>query len=146
MRLDLGGIGKGYAADEAMRVLRRHNISRALVAAGGDIVAGDSPPGAQGWDVRIAGLSMREAHAGGLLLRNGATSTSGDAEQFVEIAGKRYSHVIDPRTGVGVTGRTSVTVVAPDGITSDAIDNAVGVLGAESGLRFVEAGAAILAG
>ena len=144
MQLDLGGIAKGFAADGAAQVLSRHGIGRALVAAGGDIVATDAPPGQPGWTVAIAGVEG--ADAGSVSLRHAAVSTSGDAEQFVEIGGVRYSHIIDPRTGRALTGRSSVTVVAADGMTSDSLATAVSVLGSEKGMRLVDAteGAAAL--
>jgi thiamine biosynthesis lipoprotein len=140
MLLDLGGIAKGYAADAALLVLKRFGIRRALVAAGGDIVAGDPPPGARGWAIGIQPLEPAESSsAPRLVLVNAAVSTSGDAEQFVEINGVRYSHILDPRTGLGVTGHSSVTVVAPDGTTSDAMATAASVLGPKDGLAFINA-------
>lgn len=144
MQLDLGGIAKGFAADEAAVVLSRHGIASALIAAGGDIVAMDAPPGQPGWTVAIAGGAG--ASAGSVALRRAAVSTSGDAEQFVEIGGVRYSHIIDPRTGRALTGRSSVTVVAANGVTSDSLATAVSVMGAEKGMRLVNAteGAAAL--
>jgi FAD:protein FMN transferase len=167
MLLDLGGIAKGFAADEAMRVLRQLGIRSALVAAGGDIVVSDAPPQKNGWLVAVAALpgegkagqidasvaagdaGARPAAAGqvaNLWLSNAAVSTSGDAEQFVEIDGVRYSHIVDPRTGVGVKGQSSVTVVARRGRDSDGLATAVSVLGPERGLRLIEAtpGAAAL--
>jgi len=140
MLLDLGGIAKGYAADAALAVLRQHGITRALVAAGGDIAVGDAPPDAKGWKVGIAPLKNPQAEPEQyLLLVNAGVSTAGDAEQFVEIAGKRYSHIIDPKTGIGLTGRRSVTVVAPNATTSDGLDTGLCVLGVERGLKIVEA-------
>jgi thiamine biosynthesis lipoprotein len=136
MQLDLGGIAKGYAADEALATLGRFGVRSALVAAGGDVAVGDAPPGERGWRVAIApgAVAPRE-----LLLRDAAVSTSCDAEQFVEIGGVRYSHVVDPRTGVGVTGRSSVTVVARDATTSDSLATALSVLGPDAGLRLADA-------
>ena len=147
MRLDLGGIAKGYAGDEALRVLKRHGITRALIAAAGDIVVGDPPPGRNGWRIGIAPLDSPEGPPSRYLrLENAAVSTSGDAFQYVEIDGVRYSHIIDPRTGLGLTTRSSVTVVAKDGITADSLASAVSVLGPERGLKLVESceGAAVL--
>jgi thiamine biosynthesis lipoprotein len=139
MLLDLGGIAKGYAADEALKVLQTHGIRRALVAASGDIRAGDPPPQARGWRVGVAGLEpVRDPTQEILLLANAAVSTSGDAEQFVEIGGVRYSHIVDPRTGLGVRDRMSTTVVAPDAITADALATAVSVLKVEDGISLVE--------
>jgi thiamine biosynthesis lipoprotein len=136
MQLDFGGIAKGFAADEAAAVLSRRGIGRALVAAGGDIVATDAPPGQEGWHVAVAGLGTDEA--GSIGLRHQAVSTSGDAEQFLEVKGTRYSHILDPRTGHALTGRSSVTVVARDGTTSDSLATAVSVLGPDAGMRLVD--------
>ena len=147
MLLDLGGIAKGYAADEAQVVLKRHGITSALVAAGGDLVVSAPPPGRRDWTIGIAPLDAPDKPPTRfLLLRDAAVSTSGDAEQYVEIGGKRYSHILDPRTGWPVTGRSSVTVVAPKGITTDSLATAVSVLGPNDGLKLIDAtaGAAAL--
>jgi len=139
MRIDLGGIAKGYAADAALAVLKAHGVSIALIAAGGDIVAGQPPPGSNGWTVAVRGLSSTdEATMIHLRLANAAVSTSGDAEQFVEIDGARYSHIIDPRTGQALTIRRSVTVVALNGTASDALATAASVLGAARGRRLID--------
>jgi thiamine biosynthesis lipoprotein len=139
MQLDLGGIAKGYAADEALKVLEKHGVKSALVAAGGDIAASAAPPEAKGWTVGIAPLENPENKPKKyVLLENLAVSTSGDAEQYVEIAGKRYSHIVDPKTGLGLVGRQSVTVVARRGIDSDSLTKVVSVWGPKRGLEFVE--------
>jgi thiamine biosynthesis lipoprotein len=128
MRLDLGGIAKGYAADEALRLLREQfGLSHVLVAAWGDIVCGDPPPGETAWPVQIAPIAASQKPRS-LRLARAAVSTSGDLEQFVVINGVRYSHVLDPRTGLGLTGRRSVTVIAPRGIDADSLTKAVSVL------------------
>jgi thiamine biosynthesis lipoprotein len=138
MKLDLGGIAKGYAADEALAVLKKHGIERALVAAGGDIAVSGPPPGAHGWKVAI--LPLRgEKDPGRLILHHAAVSTSGDAEQYVEIDGKRYSHIVDPRTGIGLLGRMGATVVARRGIDADSLTKVVAVLGPEKGIKIIEA-------
>jgi FAD:protein FMN transferase len=134
MRLDLGGIAKGYAADEALAELRRHGIDRALVAAAGDIALGAPPPGRRGWTVSVGDIDAPGAPAAqGLEVAHCGVSTSGDLFQFVEIDGVRYSHIVDPRTGVGLTNQCLVTVVAPNGITADSLATAISVLGPESG-------------
>lgn len=139
MQLDLGGIGKGYAADQALQVLKAHGITRALVAASGDIAVGDAPPGERGWRVGIGMLDGKTSDlARNLLLKNATVSTSGDREQFVEIGGKRYSHIVDPRTGIGMTERLQVSVVAKHGEDSDSFDTAISVMGAESGLALID--------
>jgi thiamine biosynthesis lipoprotein len=139
MLLDLGGIAKGYAGDEAQKVLKFHGITQALVAGGGDIVVSGPPLGKEGWDIAIRPLLEVEGKAGPrLLLRDGAVSTSGDANQYVEIDGKRYSHIVDPKTGIGLVGRMSATVVARDGTTSDSLTKVVAVLGPERGFKLIE--------
>ncbi len=115
MRLDLGGIAKGYACDAAQVVLREQGITRALVEMGGDIVLSGPPPGTKGWTIRIITAKGPLDRT----LANCAISTSGDTEQFVIIGGRRYSHVVDPRTGWAVTNRVQASVIAPDGFTSD---------------------------
>ncbi|QJX00891.1 FAD:protein FMN transferase [Frigoriglobus tundricola] len=138
MQLDLGGIAKGYAADEALKLLRdTFGIKRALVAASGDILCGEPPPGTDGWKVEIAPIAKSQKPRT-LTLANAAVSTSGDLEQFVEIKGVRYSHVLDPKTGLGLTGRRSVTVIAPDGITADSMTKAASVLPRERALELIE--------
>jgi FAD:protein FMN transferase len=136
MQLDLGGIAKGYAADAALEVLKSHGIDRALVAAGGDLAMSGPPPGKTGWDVAIARLDdeRREVH---IPLAHAAVSTSGDAEQYVEINGVRYSHIVDPRTGIGLVGRMSATVVAPTGVQSDSLTKVLAVLGPEKAFKIL---------
>ncbi len=148
MKLDVGGIAKGYAAQAALDVLRKARITRALVGGAGDIVVGDAPPGKKGWTIAIAPLDP--GRPGGappaLLLERAAVSTAGDAERFVIIDGHRYSHIINPASGQAVEDRASVTVVAPDGGMADALETTVYILGPERGLKLVEetAGAAAI--
>lgn len=139
MRLDLGGIAKGYAIDRAMDVLKSHGITSALIDGSGDVLVSAAPPGKCGWKIGIAALNSPEgAPAEYLSLAHTAIATSGDAYQFVELDGKRYSHLIDPRTGLGLTERSSVSVIAPDCTTADAWASAVSVLGSKRGLDLIE--------
>jgi thiamine biosynthesis lipoprotein len=140
MKLDFGGIAKGYAADEALVVLKKRGISQALVAAAGDIACGDAPPNEQGWKVEVASLKHDQAEGPApiLLLSNRNVSTSGDTEQFVEIDGVRYSHIVDPRTGLGVVGRSSVTVVCNSGMMADGLATAASVIGPEAAMRLID--------
>ncbi len=128
MRLDLGGIAKGYAVDQALHTLRCHHIDRALVNASGDLAATGAPPGRRGWRVAIAPLKPNQPPTEFGLLANRAIATSGDAYQYVEINGKRYSHIVDPHTGLGLERRSSVSVLAPDCTTADALASACSVL------------------
>jgi thiamine biosynthesis lipoprotein len=138
MRLDLGAIAKGYATDEAMNVLRAHGITRALVSGGGDMTAGAPPPGQPGWRIEIAPLDTPGAPPARFVrLHDAGLATSGDMFQHVEIDGVRYSHIVDPHTGLGLTDHSLVTVIAPDGITADSLATAVSVLGPDKGLRLV---------
>ena len=140
MKLDVGGIAKGYAAQSALDVLKVAGVTRALVGGAGDIVVGDAPPGKQGWTIAIAPLEPGKPGATlpPLLLANAAVSTAGDAERFVAIDGRRYSHIINPATGQAVEDRASVTVVAPDGGMADALETTVYILGPERGLKLVD--------
>lgn len=137
MIIDLGGIAKGYAADAALEVLRRHGVRRALVAASGDIVVGDAPPDAAGWIVSIDDPIPIDPPTR-VTLANAAVSTSGDANQYVTIDGTRYSHIVDPRTGLGVTGRRAATVVAPTGVEADALATIMTIVGPDRGFEIVE--------
>lgn len=139
MRLDLGGIAKGYALDQALQVLRARKISKALVSGGGDLVVGDPPPGKRGWRVELPPLDASNAPPAQFVeLRNAALSTSGDLYQRLEIDGKRYSHIVDPRTGIGLTDHSLVTVIAPDGITADSLTKVGSILPPEQAMKFME--------
>jgi thiamine biosynthesis lipoprotein len=138
MRLDLGGIAKGYAVDEAMRALSKHGITRMMVEAGGNIGLGEAPPERPGWRIGIAPPDVRSPPREYLWLSRCAISTSGDMWQFAIIDGKRYSHLIDPKTGMALTDRSSVTVVGPDGLSTDGLSSAVAILGPQKGLALVE--------
>jgi thiamine biosynthesis lipoprotein len=139
MRLDFGGIAKGYAADEALLVLKRRGIMSALVAAGGDIAVSGAPPDAPGWKIAIARLGdPPDAPSGEVILHHAAVSTSGDTEQFVEIDGKRYSHIVDPRTGMALTSRRSATVIASDGTAADSLTKVASVLEPDRAFPIIE--------
>lgn len=139
MRLDVGGIAKGYASQAAIDVLRAGGIDRALVAGAGDIVVSGPPPGSDGWTIGVATLepSKRPPEIY-LSLKDCAVSTSGDAERFVVIDGRRYSHIIDPKTGRAIEDRASVTVVAPDGATADALETTAYMMGPDKGLALID--------
>jgi FAD:protein FMN transferase len=128
VRLDLGGIAKGYILQEALRTLRTQGVTRAMVESGGDIVVGDAPPNREGWTIDVAGAdaAFRERAS---RLTNVALSTSGPTMQFVVIDGVRYSHVIDPRTGIAVTSPTVAYVIAKDAATADALATALTIVG-----------------
>jgi FAD:protein FMN transferase len=133
MRLDLGGIAKGYILQEALRTLQSHGTARALVEAGGDIVVGDAPPGRDGWRIDVPGADAAFA-ARAHRLTHAALATSGPSAQHVEIDGVRYSHTIDPRSGMALTSACTAHVISADGATADALATALTVLG-QAGVR-----------
>lgn len=135
MLLDLGGIAKGRAADEALRFLKTRGIDRALVTAGGDMAVGEPPPGAEAWEVKLRVFAPPEAgeKLESVRVKRCGVSTSGDLYQFVEIGGTRYSHIVSPKTGLGLEERIACTVIAPDCTTSDALATAMCVMGEEKG-------------
>lgn len=132
MRLDFGAIGKGYAAQRALDVLREHGSPSALVDLGGDLALGDAPPGNEGWRVLIdTGLDTPHE----VTLASVGIATSGDLYRHVEIGGVRYSHILDPKTGLGLTRRVAVTVIDPEPWRADALASAASVLGSEGSAR-----------
>lgn len=128
LRIDLGGIAKGYAVDEALKILKDRAITRSLVDGGGDIAVGEAPPGQEGWALERAVYGQNgQVVTEPITLVNQAIATSGDTERFLEHEGKRYSHIIDPRTGYGVSKREIVSVTAPSCIEADAWATALSV-------------------
>ncbi|WP_420151275.1 FAD:protein FMN transferase [Spirosoma sp.] len=128
-RLDVGGIGQGYAIDEALRVLKRCGIHSALIDIGGDILAGDAPPNAPGWRVAIGSGQPGDADTTTVLLKNAAITTSGDTYRFLEYKGRRYSHIMNPRSGLGMRHFVRATVLALDGYHADALTKVFSIAG-----------------
>ena len=139
VRLDLGGIAKGYALDEALKVLHKHGLRQALVSAGGDIAAGDAPPDKPGWKIALLGLKENAA-AEFIWVSNGAVATSGDLFQVLELDGKRHSHIVDPRTARAITEQRLLHVLAPTAMQADSLATAISVLGHKDGMRLVSGG------
>lgn len=136
-KLGLGGIAKGYATDRAVALLRERGVEDFLIKAGGELyAAGKGPTGP--WKVGV-----RDPRAPGffakVVLEDRAFDTSGDYERYFEHEGVRYHHIIDPKTGYPARRSRSVTVLASDATTADALSTALFVMGAEAGLPFVEA-------
>lgn len=132
MLLDFGGIAKGYAADQMLAILKSKGFPIAAVQAGGDTAAGDPPPGVAGWTVVLRSGIDDQAPVK-LQLANRSVSTSGDLYQFIELDGTRYSHIIHPQTGLGLTRRIACSVIASDTTTTDALATALCLLGPEKG-------------
>ena len=131
MRIDLGGIAKGYAVDRAAAILRSRGASSALVNVGGNMYALGAPPGRGGWTIGIRDPRGGDGIVGSLLLRDEAVATSGNYENFVEIGNRRYGHIIDPRDGRPVDRVLGVTVVAKTAMAADALSTGLFVLGPE---------------
>ena len=138
MRLDLGSLAKGYAVDAALAVLKAKGHSRALVAGGGDMAAGDPPPDRSGWRIEVAPLDGVETSTPVIIeLANAGIATSGDRFQRLEIDGKRYSHILDMRTGQPLTDHSLVTVVGPDCFTAS-LSTTLCVLGPIEGQKLAD--------
>ncbi len=139
MVLDMGGIGQGFIAQKVMDFLSQNGIKQALVDVSGDIVTADAPDGTLGWTI---GINQPEATDDllprKLLLHNIAVTTSGDAYQFLEHHGKRYSHIIDPRTGYGISSQRNVTVIASNGTDADWLTKVCSILPIPKAKKIVE--------
>ncbi|MFN7840193.1 MAG: FAD:protein FMN transferase [Pirellula sp.] len=129
LRINVSGIATGYLIDHAMTVLKQQGIESALIDIGGDIIVSNPPPSSEGWKVDIAGLNLSDPIQSKIMIRDQAVTTSGDLNQFTEIDGVRYSHIIDPATGSPIPRRVSATVVAKRAIDADAAATAIAVLG-----------------
>ena len=139
MALDLGGLAKGYAASEALRVLRRSGAGSALVAISGDLACGDAPPDSPGWRIAIHDAGTREEGIPAVVaLANVAVSTAGAEEQHLDEGERRYSHIVNPASAMGITEDITVTVIARTGLEADALDTAISVLGVGRGLALLE--------
>jgi FAD:protein FMN transferase len=143
MAIDLGGNGKGYAADLAAKVLKAEGITSALVACGGDMAAVGRKPNGQKWQIGIQDPTKPESplntiQGWNLELENESVSTSGNYQRFVVIQGQRYSHILDPSTGMPADAVPSVTVIAANTTLTDTLDTAFSVLGIEKSMKLAE--------
>lgn len=137
MKIDLGGIAKGYAVDRAIEVLKRRGINKALVNLGGNIFAlGNSRRGP--WQIGIQHPTIKNRIWATIELNNQAAATSGNYERFFDFQGKRYGHIINPGTGRLVDNVLSTTIIAKSALEADGLSTAVFVLGAEAGMELIE--------
>lgn len=139
MFLDLGAIAKGYIVDRAFEILRSRGLQCCMVNAGGNLRCGDPPPNRSGWRIEISSLQEGEPPLRRIYLKNAAISTSGDLWQFMLIDNKRRSHILDARTGWGIEGPVSVSVIAPTAQEADAASTSMCVLGRSRGLEVLSA-------
>lgn len=137
MRIGFGAIGKGYAANRAALLLKESGIENATVNAGGDLLGLGRPEDGGEWEIGIAHPRNRDHVFARLRIRDQAVVTSGDYESYVIIDGKRYGHIIDPKTGYPVDHLQSVTVICPDAELADALATATFVMGPIEGLKLV---------
>ncbi len=137
MKIGFGAIGKGYAANRAKQVMQALGIKAGLVNAGGDLTAWGQQADGKNWRIAIADPNDKTKVLAWLAIKNTAIVTSGDYERFVTFDGKRYAHIINPRTGYPTTGIKSVTIVCPDAEIGDALATSVFVLGEKAGLSLI---------
>jgi len=139
MRLDLGGIAKGYVADQVLALLTKQSISSALVDAGGDISMSLAPLSANGWLIGInVPEQTEELLDQKIQIQQKAVATSGDVYQYFLHNGKKYAHITNPTTGYGVTFQRNVTIIAKDGVTADWLATACSILPITDALELVK--------
>lgn len=137
MRIGFGGIGKGYAADMAKQVLLSYGIKSGIVNAAGDLITWGTQLNGKPWTIGIADPNKQKSIFSSLNISNISVATSGNYEKYVTINGKRYSHTIDPKTGLPVNGIKSVTIICPSAELADAMATPVMVMGVKAGLHLV---------
>lgn len=137
MQLDLGGIAKGYIAQQVVNYFMKAGFPRVLVDAGGDIATGQAPPDKTAWSIGVNMPESEQLMPKMLKIQNASVATSGDMYQYVEIKGQKYSHIVNPATGLGLTHQRNVTVIAPDGATADWLATACSVLSVKKAMRLV---------
>lgn len=137
MRIGFGGIGKGYAAQKTREWLRQQGVTAGIVNASGDLTTWGMQPNGQAWTIGIADPNQSGSIFSYLNVSDMAVATSGNYEKFVVINGKKYSHTIDPRTGLPITGIKSVTIVTPNAELADALTTPVAIMGIEAGLDLI---------
>jgi len=138
MRLGFGGIGKGYAADKAMHLLKRLGIESGIVNAAGDLVTWGTQLDGSPWTIGIADPNQKTKPFSALNISNMAIATSGSYEKYAIIGGKKYSHTIDPKTGLPVSGIKSVSIICPSAELADALATPVMVMGTKVGLNLID--------
>ncbi|WP_245748206.1 FAD:protein FMN transferase [Flavobacterium terrigena] len=137
MRIGFGGIGKGYAAECAKKILQQNGIESGIVNAAGDLTAWGYQENGEAWTIGIADPNKKESIFSTFNITNTSVATSGNYEKFVIIDGKKYSHTIDPKTGYPISGIKSVTIIAENAEIADALATPVTVMGIDVGLNFI---------
>lgn len=138
MRIGFGGIGKGYAAEMAKQVLLKNNVQSGIINASGDLSAWGLQPNGKKWTIGVADPDAPNAAFSYMEISNKAVATSGNYEKFVTINGKKYSHTIDPKTGLPITGIKSVTIISGNAEFADAMATPIAVMGIKAGLFLID--------
>lgn len=138
MRIGFGGIGKGYAAERAKQILLKNNVQSGIINASGDLSAWGLQPNGTKWTIGVADPDSPNAAFSYMEISNKAVATSGNYEKFVTINGKKYSHTIDPKTGLPITGIKSVTIIASNAEFADAMATPIAVMGIKAGLFLID--------
>lgn len=138
MQLDLGGIAKGETAQLVCDRLRESGFPYSLLDAGGDVVTGEVPPGIDGWHIAVNLPESEETMEYYLLMKDQAVTTSGDLYQYVELNGRKYSHIVDPVSGYAITNSRNVTVISTEGINADWLTKACSILPVSKALQLVK--------
>ncbi|KIC90770.1 FAD:protein FMN transferase [Flavihumibacter solisilvae] len=137
MRIGFGGIGKGYAAEQVRRLLQQHGVQSGIVNASGDLATWGTQADGRPWTIGISNPDQAELPFSYMNISGLAVATSGNYEKFITVKGKRYSHTINPRTGLPVTGIKSVTIICPNAELADAMATPVTIMGVKAGLMLV---------
>ena len=137
MRIGFGGIGKGYAAEKAKEVMKKHGVTSGIVNASGDLTTWGYQPDGSPWTIGIVHPDYKESPFSYMNITDMAVATSGNYEKYIMVNGKKYSHTINPRTGLPITGIKSVTVISPNAEICDAMATPVMIMGVEHGLNLI---------
>lgn len=138
MRIGFGGIGKGYAAEMAKKLLIKHNVKSGIINASGDLSAWGFQPNGKKWTIGVADPESPTSAFSFMEISNKAVATSGNYEKFVIINGKKYSHTIDPKTGLPISGIKSVTIITSNAEFADAMATPIAVMGIKAGLYLID--------
>ena len=137
MRIGFGGIGKGYAAERSKYILKKSGVEAGIVNASGDLTCWGYQPDGTAWTIGIVHPNLASKIFSTMNVTDMAVATSGNYEKFIMIGGKKFSHTINPRTGLPVTGIKSVTIISPNAEIADAMATPVTIMGIEAGLAMI---------
>jgi len=137
MRIGFGGIGKGYAAEKTRHLLKNLGVTAGIVNASGDLTTWGNQPDGKPWTIGIANPNQASSIFSYLEVSDMAVATSGNYEKFIWVNGRKYSHTINPKTGLPITGIKSVTILTPNAELADALTTPIAIMGIEAGLHLI---------